>query len=73
MTHSYDGLLQNEFRGLMLRDADSSMVSALGNLPVNLQSNLSLGQDFAIVLGALVGLRLLVFCELVWVARTHRL
>ena len=73
VTRAYDALLANEFRDLRLVAADGSLVPGLANLPANLRSSLSLGQDFAIVLGALAGLRLLVFCELLWVARTHRL
>lgn len=73
VTHAYDGLLLNEFNGLSLRDLDGQLVPAQPSLPVNLQSKLTMGQDFAVVVGALVGLRAIVYAELQWVARTHRL
>ena len=73
VTHSYDALLLNEFNGLDLRDPEGQLVPALPELPPNLQSRLTMGQDFAIVVGALVGLRAVVYAELQWVARTHRL
>ena len=73
MTHAYNALVQNEFSGLTLYQPNSLAVPATSLLPSNLDSSLSLGQDFAVVCCVLLGLRVLVFFELVWQRRCHRL
>ena len=73
MTHAYNALVQNEFRGLSLYQPGGVAVPADSLLPSNLHSGLSLGQDFAVVCCVLLGLRVIVFFELVWQKRCHRL
>ena len=65
-TYAYSALVKNEFSGLKLTSDDGVLVipDAVSIIPPNIESALGIGADLGILLGVLVGIRLIVYAQL---------
>lgn len=69
MTHGYSALVHNEFQGLTLHSQGLPDTDGLAAVPANIENGLSFAKDFAILLGILIGARMLTFWELLLIVR----
>ena len=67
VTHGYAGLVQNEFSGLTLARPGMPSINGPAAIPANIANGLSYAKDLAILIGILIGARILTFCELLMI------
>lgn len=64
-SYGYSALVKNEFRSLSLQEEEGFVISDASSLiPTNVQTELSLGSNVAILIGILVGLRVIAYVQM---------
>ena len=64
-TYGYSALVKNEFTGLTLQEEEGYYTSDASELiPTNIQTDLSLGSNAAILISILVGLRIIQYIQM---------
>ena len=64
-TYGYSALVKNEFRGLSLTEEEGFVVADASELiPINIQTSLSEGANVGILVGILLGLRIIHYVQM---------
>ncbi len=72
VAYGYSGLVKNEFAGLRLTGARGVPVPDASSLiPVNIDNGLSIAEDALVMLGILVGMRVIAYFQMLFAIRHH--
>jgi hypothetical protein len=74
VAYGYSGLVKNEFGGLALHTAQGMQIpDATGLIPANIENGMSIGTDCLIMLGILVGMRVVAYVQMTIAISRHKL
>ena len=72
VAYGYSGLVKNEFGGLRLLGArDVPVPNASSLIPVNIDNGLSITNDALVMLGILIGMRMIAYFQMLFAIRHH--
>ncbi len=74
VAYGYSGLVKNEFEGLHIHTTQGMEIpDPTGLIPANIENGLSVGTDALVMLGILVGMRVVAYVQMTLAIKFHKL